>query len=377
MAPKIKTDQYIARLTPLEDVLALIDSHVKPVAPRERDIAAALGLKLADDVHVAQPLPERTIALRDGYAVDADATRDASSYAPVQMPAPPFVNTGDALPAGTDAVLPKDVVMSQGTMATILSPATIGEGVLPAGADAEPKAALFQRGHVLRASDLAVLRAAGMSSVPVRAPRIGILRSRRENDRILDAAATWMKHAVTAAGGEVVVCEADDLPAALRALGGLQNLDGAIGIGGTGTGTSDHSIATLTAACDVAFHGIAISPGETSALGLFHGKPVLLSPGRLDAALATWMFIGERTLERLCAQPRHEAQRTVRLTRKVSSTLGITELIPVICKDDEAEPLGANYLSLQILARANGWISVPPQSEGFPAGASVAVRALP
>ena len=373
MASEIKTDQRIARLTPLAEVLADIDSHVKPVAPSRRDISSAVGLTLSEDIHVAQSLPAQAIALRDGYAVEAEATRDASSYAPVLIPSPSFVNAGDALPPGTDSIIPQDIVTIQGATAAILSPATIGDAVLPVGADAEPMAPLFCPGHVIRHSDIAILRAASVSDVDVRAPRICVLQSRQGDDTILDAATTWMRHAVATAGGHPVPCVEGDLAETLRAV----DADAVIGIGGTGTGRHDNAVASLAERGELKFHGIAISPGETAAFGFVGGRPVLLSPGRLDATIACWLFVGERILARLCGRPPDDAGRIARLTRKVSSSLGITELIAVACKEGQAEPLGSTYLSLQVMARANGWISVPAQSEGYPAGASVAVRPLP
>ena len=41
-----------------------------------------------------------------------------------------------------------------------------------------------------------------------------------------------------------------------------------------------------------------------------------------------------------------------------------------------AEPIASGYWPLQAIARANGWILVPGDSEGYPAGAEVVVRAL-
>ena len=66
-----------------------------------------------------------------------------------------------------------------------------------------------------------------------------------------------------------------------------------------------------------------------------------------------------------------------RLTRKVTSTVGLAEVVPVARSPDGVEPLASGYLPLQALARADGWILVPPESEGFPAGATVEVRSFP
>lgn len=373
MAAEIKSDQRIARLAPLAEVLAYIDSHVKLAAASRRDVASARGLTLAEDVLVAQPLPAHTIALRDGYAVESEATRDASSYAPVVVPAPAFVNAGEAMPSGTDAILPQEVVSQQGAAATILSSATTGDGVLPKGTDADPAIPLFCSGQVLRDINIAILRAAAVATVNVRAPRICVLRNGRGDDRILDAALAWMTHAVAAAGGHPISCTNAGLEIVLRD----KSTDAVIAIGGTGTGRHDTAVMTLARTGKIAFHGVAISPGETAAFGLVEDRPVLLSPGRLDAALACWLFIGERILARLSGRQPDETGRTVRLTRKISSSLGITELIPVSCKGEDAEPLGSNDLPLQTLARADGWVCVPSQSEGHPAGTAVIARPLP
>ena len=100
-------NQRIARLTPLNDVVQSFDTSVEPVAPREEDVGAALGKTLAADAKAAGGRPNTAIALRDGFALSADQTTDASSYAPAPLsPAPVRVDAGDALPAHADAVAP-------------------------------------------------------------------------------------------------------------------------------------------------------------------------------------------------------------------------------------------------------------------------------
>lgn len=373
MVAEIKSDQRIARLTPLAEVLAYIDSHVKPATSSRRDVASARCLTLAESIVVTQQLPAHPIALRDGFAVESESIRDASSYAPAIIPMPVFVGTGDALPSGTDAILPQDAVTIRGTTAEILSSVTPGDGVLPKGADADTAIPLLDHGTLLRDRDVAVLQAAGVATVNIRAPSIAILHAGRGDNRILNAALEWITRAIAVAGGLPDPHAHVDLESALQA----EKSDAAIVIGGTGTGPNDAAIATLARVGKVAFHGIAIAPGETAAVGFVGDKPVLLVPGRLDAAIACWLFLGERILACLSGRLSDETGRTVRLTRKVSSSLGITELIPVSCNAGDAEPLGAGYLSLQTLARADAWISVPAQSEGYPAGTAVTARPLP
>ena len=79
------------------------------------------------------------------------------------------------------------------------------------------------------------------------------------------------------------------------------NADAIIAIGGTGSGRNDTSVQVLAREGRVAVHGIALAPGETAALGFAGTRPVLLLPGRLDAALAVWLMVGRRLLARLAA----------------------------------------------------------------------------
>jgi molybdopterin biosynthesis enzyme len=133
----------------------------------------------------------------------------------------------------------------------------------------------------------------------------------------------------------------------------------------------------LARAGRVVFHGIGLTPGETAALGFVGTRPVLLLPGRLDAAFAVWLVIGRQLLARLAGCREQEPTVTAILSRKVASNVGLAEFVPVRRNDDVVEPLAIKYLPLFALARADGWILVPAESEGYPAGAKVAVRSWP
>jgi molybdopterin biosynthesis enzyme len=148
-------------------------------------------------------------------------------------------------------------------------------------------------------------------------------------------------------------------------------------VGGTGSGQRDTAVHTLARLGRVEAHGIAVSPGETATFGFAGGRPVLLIPGRLDAALAIWLLIGRPLLARLAGGTVEDASVTLPLRRKVTATIGLTELVPVGCGEGMAEPLGSGYLSLTSLARSDGWIVVPADSEGFAAGTPVVVHPWP
>ncbi len=363
--------QRIARLTPLADVLNSFQISVAPVAPVERALGAALDKTLAADVAIARALPARALALRDGFAVRAELTTDASAYAPAPLSPPPVpVELGAALPADTDAVALLDSVTPGGEASMPVAP---GDGVLPAGGDAEP-GVLRLAGARLRRIDVALMHTLGIERVLIREPGVCVVPLRA--DPIVRAAANLMANAIDAEGAVAIRLPIPGLDAFESALAD-ETADAVVAIGGTGSGRDDRSIATLARLGRVEFHGIGIAPGETTAVGFVGTRPVLLLPGRLDAAIAGWLTVGRRLLARLCFRMIEEQPFHAELSRKVASPLGLAEVVPVRRRFSQVEPLGGAYLPPQTLARADGWILVPADSEGYPAGTRVPVRPWP
>ena len=366
------TTQRIARLTPLAANLTLIRSRVAIVPSRRVRLVEARGAVLAEDVRPGER-PARAIALRDGFAVAAAEIADAGPYAPVPLSLTACrVDVGNALPSGTDAVVPVDAVVLRGDRAEAIAAVAPGEGVLPAGGDATSATALRRAGERLRALDLTAIAAAGIGEVTIRSPRIVMARASPAKSSWLDAAQATLARCAAAAG-----CAVRDPPCTLaQALSDGQG-DAVIGIGGTGSGRRDDAVQELARRGRVEAHGIAIAPGETAAFGFVGERPVLLVPGRLDAALAVWLLLGRQLAARLAGGGIDDMPVAATLRRKVTSTIGIAELIAVRCSDGVAEPLGSGYLSLTALTRSDGWIVVPPESEGFAAGNQVAVNRWP
>ena len=277
------------------------------------------------------------------------------------------------MPAGTDSVAPLDAVKVTGGRAEALVTVNPGDGVLAAGGDSDPGIPLRHAGERLRITDLAAFAAAGLARVTVREPRIRVLPLRGSD--IIAAAARLLASDIERRGG---IAKLDDPGRDLGAVLAEESADALVAIGGTGSGRNDASVQTLARAGRLAVHGMAITPGETTALGFVGPRPVLLLPGRLDAALAVWLTVGRRMLERLAgALNENEAAETLTLARKIASTVGLAEVVPVRRVGDKVEPLATKYLPLSALARSDGWILVPADSEGYSAGAPVQVRPWP
>jgi molybdopterin biosynthesis enzyme len=211
--------------------------------------------------------------------------------------------------------------------------------------------------------------------VDVRTPRIAIVRAGAASP-ILNAIVDLLTGCIEADGAIPAMQSGSGADQIDRTLRDRTN-DAVIIVGGTGTGRNDGSVCALARAGEVAVHGIAIAPGETVALGRVARRPVLAIPGRLDSALAVWLLIGRALLARLRGGMVDDTPSDVSLARKVTSRLGLTELVLVRRAGETVAPLTSDYLSLAALAGADGWLVVPAESEGWPAEMHVTIRPLP
>jgi molybdopterin molybdotransferase len=321
--------QRIARLMPLAEALACIDRLVAFAPPRGVEAALGFGRCLAGDIILKQVRPTSPIALRDGVALSADATLDASSYAPVPLPgAPAFVDVGDPLPAGADAVAPLDAVELRGAVVQALTPLAPGDGILAQGGDTTPGDLLGREGARLRAIDLAVMSALDVRhKIYVGEPHVCVATTTREPDPIIRAIAGLIVRLVGEAGG--VATMAPDAAGLEGAIAEAEQ-DAVILVGGSGSGRRDRSVIELAKLGSVAFHGVGLAPGETAAFGTIGQRPVLIVPGRLDAALAVWLTLGRRMLARLADSKLDDGGTSVVLARKITSTLGLADLVLVM-----------------------------------------------
>jgi molybdopterin molybdotransferase len=365
------SNQRISRLTPRGAVLASFAQNVSEVRPQTVTVAAAINAVLAEDV-IASTSPVHPLALRDGFPVKADDVADATPYAPVMLPNARPIELGDAVPEGTDAVLPYDAVTLRGDHVEAIAGLAAGDGVLPEGGNASSRAPLRRAGEQIRPIDAAVFLAAGLTKVNVRMPRIAVAHARNAGKTPANGQFQILSRAIRSFGGVVA-----DEPFSLEEALAEDNIDGVIGVGGTGSGQRDASVDTLGKLGRVETHGIAITPGETAAFGSIGERPVLLLPGRFDAMLAAWLLIGRYLIAGLSGGNVDELPTIMALKRKITSTIGMTELIPARFVEGMAEPAASGYLSLTALAHSDGWIQVPAASEGFADGTLVAVNRWP
>jgi molybdopterin biosynthesis enzyme len=354
-------------LTPVAEALSRLLEGARPVAARSVPLRAAEGKILAEPLSASGPVPPRSIALRDGWAVAAEEVAGASSYSPVFLPnAPIWVVERQTLPPGADCVLPPDSVSETGGIAEVAASAHPGEGARRAGEDANRGAVLRRAGEAMRALDVAAASAAGLDRCLVREPRVRVLSVGARPDAVSDFLG---REAVLAAAQMVHQAVSERTRA--TALGTTPRPD-LILITGDMTLASEilrQNGAVLAAS-------LALRPGEFAACGRVGDAPVVIVPPRVEAALALSLLMIGPCLERLSGAKPQAAGLEDRLTRKISSALGVTEVVLLRETLDGFEPLAVGDLSLSAMGAADHWLAIPPESEGHAAGELVEARPL-
>lgn len=127
---------------------------------------------------------------------------------------------------------------------------------------------------------------------------------------------------------------------------------------------------------ELAVHGIAMRPSSPTVLGRIGHRLIFLLPGNPVSSLCAYDFFAGRAIRALGARPKHWPYRAVRgiLNRKISSPIGRLDYARVKLDGDMVEPLtvgGASLLSST--TRADGFVIVGDDSEGFAAGSEVKV----
>jgi len=355
-----------ASLTPLDVALAALLNGVEPVAPVELRLTEALHC-IAADMPRLDPLPPRDTAARDGFALPARDLAGASSYSPLPLAVQPvWVEAGDAIPEGCDCVLDSDSIDASGPMPLVLAEAIPGQGVRRAGGDVAAGSQVAEAGRRVLARDLMIARASGLARLKVRRPRLRIVNipgGTVTSDLIAESART--------AGADVVSLTAAGRDAgSIAAAIDVASCDLLLTVGGSGVGRTDATVMALGERGEVVAHGIAVQPGHTSAVGRVGHTPVVVLPGAPDQAFAAWWTLALPALDRLSGR-RPRKTLNLPLARKIASQVGIAEIVLLERKQGHWVTLAAGDLSLDAIARAEAWLTVPGGAEGFAAGTAV------
>ena len=419
----------------VQQALDWLDAQLRVLDSESVPLRAAAGRVLASAVVSEIDVPGFDRATMDGYAVVADNTEGATPYNRVALkvvgdalPGWPFngtlgrgdavrIMTGAPMPAGSNAVLPAESVDSTverglqppRTPETVsaISEVSPGKNVGRRGEDIVRGTTLLDAGRVLRPQDLGVMSSIGLANATlVRQPRVRLVITGNE---LLPSGSTPKGFQITDANGPMLAALAerdgaivdfpglvrDDPDAISRALVGhvlsdvpqpgaqspepkaqSQEPDIVIVSGGSSVGIEDHAPTLVATHGELAIHGIAMRPSSPTGMGRIGPRLIFLLPGNPVSALCAYDFFAGRAIRVLGGRSKDWPYRSVRATlvRKISSPIGRLDYARVRVAGGQAEPLSVSGASvLSSTTRADGFVLVDQDSEGFAAGSEVEV----
>jgi putative molybdopterin biosynthesis protein len=380
----------------------------------------ATGRVLAGPVWAKLSSPHYHASAMDGFAVRSLETAGASLNAPVLLACgspgearqAAYLDTGDPLPAWSDAVIPIENVEPLDEAGNITAEArtpnfiriraaiTPWSHVRPMGEDMVATQLVLPAGHVLRAVDLGAIAACGHDHLRVaRKPRVAVLptgtelvpigRSVKEGD-IIEFNSLVLASQVNGWGGLAqrysITIDDFDLICQRVAQAAREN-DLVLLNAGSSAGAEDFSARVVATLGELLVHGIAVRPGHPVIIGILQPEktgaskvvPIIGVPGYPVSAALTGEILVEPLLARwLGRQPLEPVRLRARLTRKTTSPAGDDDYLRVavgrVGDQFLAAPLSRGSGVITSLVRADGIAILPRGSQGLPAGEEVEVR---
>jgi molybdopterin molybdotransferase len=386
-------------------VLQWIDQNAVRLAATSVPLDEASDRVLADSVTASIDVPAFDRSAMDGYAVHGAETSGASDYNPIAfsvlgqaLPGRPFdgsvatgtavrVMTGAPIPAGADAVVPAEYAQESGPHVEITLAVGPGKHVGSRGEDIRAGSVVLEAGRRLRPQDVGLLASLGIAKAAViERPRVRLVVTGNEIVapgepkglyQIYDANSAMLRGVVARDGGVVEAhYRLGDEPQRIRDALLAPGADVVLISGGSSVGSEDHAPRILAELGELAIHGVAMRPSSPAGAGRIGNTLVFLLPGNPVSCLCAYDFFAGRAIRlrggRRADWP-HRRQHGV-VARKIVSAIGRVDYCRVRVTNDEVEPLalaGASILSST--TRADGFIIVPAESEGYGPGVSVQV----
>ena len=399
-----KGRRYYLSDVPLERAVRDFESALReagglaPTRSERLPLEQALGRITSEPVWARISSPHYDSAAMDGVAVRAADTVGATETSPIRLKVGPeasWVDTGDPIPDGFDAVIMVEVIHEvDDETIEIRDPVPPYHHVRPLGEDIVATELLLPSGHRIGPADLGACASAGLSEIDVRqSPRVAVLPTGNElvsagselkPGDIIESNGLMLAAMVREWGGEAALLSpVPDDPAALESAirRAARKADVIVINAGSSAGEQDYTAEVVSKLGRLVVHGVAVRPGHPVVLGVVDGKPVLGIPGYpVSAAVTSELFVKPLIEQMLGTAPSRQDSVSATMTRKVLSPMGEDEFLRVslgrVGGRLVATPLQRGAGVIMSLVRADGLALIPRFSEGVDEGAEVEVELL-
>src|SRR5262249_53994476 len=146
--------------------------------------------------------------------------------------------------------------------------------------------------------------------------------------------------------------------------------------GGSSVGSEDHAPRLVAEVGELAIHGVAMRPSSPAGVGRIGSTLVFLLPGNPVSCLCAYDFFAGRALRRFGGRSPDwpYVSRNCEVGRKIVSAIGRVDYTRAQLVAGKVEPIASSGASiLSSTTRADGFVVVPAELEGYAPGANVTI----
>ena len=362
----------------------------------------AVNRTTAEPIFARFSAPTYHAAAMDGIAVRAEDTFGTTVDKPKRLVVGKdtvYVNTGQPLPEGTNAVIMiEQVLVLDQTAVQIESSAYPWQHVRRVGEDIVATELILPQNHRISAYEVGALLNGGIFSLPVKQkPLVGLIPTGSELKspseigetlpfgQVIESNSAVLSALIKQWGGKCTThaIVEDDYQKILNTVRQAVRGDAHIVVvsAGSSAGSADYTANVIRELGEVLVHGVTMMPGKPTVLGLIDGKPVLGNPGyTVSAIMALETFVKPLICRMLGIRPNARPRTPVLTARKIASKLGLDDFIRVKVGQVNdtliATPLPRGAGSVTTLTEADGILKIPSDTEGLQAGETTHVELL-
>ena len=372
----------------------------------EIQVNDAYGRILFEDVYSRMDYPPFDKALKDGFAIVASDSFNASEESPNTLDVIDFleagsvsdkevepgkcieISTGAAMPKGSQAVVMVEYAEKFDDKVNILTTATPLQDVAKKGSDIEEGNLILKKGDLLTPGKIGVLLSQGFETMEVyKKPTVGVVSSGNEITlqgeelsfgKIYDVNGGMIKNSVISCGGDahfLGVMRDDYTEVKSKIVDCLDEVDVLLCSGGTSAGLGDVLKHVLEELGEVYVHGISVQPGKPTIVGVIDGKIVIGLPGNPVSALMIFNAFIAENLTKLSGIDKNFELNVVKgkLTKRIHSQVGRMQYQLVKVDGNDVHPIFKDSGAIFSLSTADGYVKIPKLVELVDEGEDVEV----
>ncbi|NLV27093.1 MAG: molybdopterin molybdotransferase MoeA [Methanomicrobiales archaeon] len=390
----------------IDEAVKTVRSMAKQTGTETIMIDEADGRVLAESIITTEDIPGFDRSWKDGYAVLASDTYDASESNPailsligsinmgktelvkIQPGECMYIPTGGQMPGGADAVVMIEYANQTGTKVLIRQPVTVRENVIAKDEDFREGTVIYPAGFTLRPQDIGVLAAIGRTRISVmKNPKIGIISTGvelvpaeaiprigevREVNSHLISVFLRRQGAISVRYG-IIRDNMDELVRTI--ITASRECDAIIVSGGSSKDRNDVTFRAIASVGEVFVHGISIAPGKPTIIGKCRDVPVIGLPGHPVSTFMVLTLVAVHLIQAMKGAPcQHIYKKTIKMATDLKSEGGREQYIRVKIDNDTATPVLGKSGLLNTLLHSDGIIHIPSGKEGLEKGEETEVR---